>query len=157
MGNSIEKIYSYLGYDTVKINHLGDWGTQFGKLISAYKRWGVDEDILKDPINELLKIYVKFHQKAEENPSLEDEARMYFKKLEDGDEEIVRLWKFFVEVSMKEFSRVYNMLNISFDSYAGESFYQDKMPEVIEMLEEKGLLEDSEGARVVTFGDMPLV
>ena len=157
LGNSIEKIYSYLGYDTVKINHLGDWGTQFGKLISAYKRWGVDEDILKDPINELLKIYVKFHQKAEENPSLEDEARMYFKKLEDGDEEIVRLWKFFVEVSMKEFSRVYNMLNISFDSYAGESFYQDKMPEVIEMLEEKGLLEDSEGARVVTFGDMPLV
>ncbi|HHT93866.1 MAG TPA: arginine--tRNA ligase [Clostridiaceae bacterium] len=155
LGNSIEKIYSYLGYDTVKINHLGDWGTQFGKLISAYKRWGVDEDILKDPINELLKIYVKFHQKAEENPSLEDEARMYFKKLEDGDEEIVRLWKFFVEVSMKEFSRVYNMLNISFDSYAGESFYQDKMPEVIEMLEEKGLLEDSEGARVVTFGDMP--
>ncbi|HOA31908.1 MAG TPA: arginine--tRNA ligase, partial [Clostridia bacterium] len=155
LGNSIEKIYSYLGYDTVKINHLGDWGTQFGKLISAYKRWGVDEDILKDPINELLKIYVRFHQEAEENPSLEDEARMYFKKLEDGDEEIVRLWKFFVEVSMKEFSRVYNMLNISFDSYAGESFYQDKMPEVIEMLEEKGLLEDSEGARVVTFGDMP--
>lgn len=155
LGSSIEKIYSHLGFDTVKINHLGDWGTQFGKLISAYKRWGNKEVINNDPINELLKIYVKFHKEAEENPELEDEARSYFKKLEDGDEEIVGLWKYFVEVSMKEFRRVYEMLNISFDSYAGESFYQDKMPEIVDMLKEKGLLEDSEGAKVVTFEDMP--
>ncbi len=155
LGNSIEKIYKYLGYETVKINHLGDWGTQFGKLISAYKRWGNDEEILKDPINELLKIYVKFHKEAEENPDLEDEARAYFKKLEDGDSEVVSLWKFFVEVSMKEFKRVYDMLGVSFDSYAGESFYHDKAPEIVNMLNEKGLLEDSEGAKVVKFENMP--
>ena len=153
LGSSLERIYSFLGYDTVKINHLGDWGTQFGKLISAYKRWGDAETIEADPINELLKIYVKFHSEAEEHPELEDEARAYFKLLEDGDEEITKLWKFFVDASLKEFNKTYKLLDISFDSYAGESFYSDKMPEVVELLKEKNLLEESDGAQVVRFDD----
>lgn len=153
LGNSIEKIYSFLGYETVKINHLGDWGTQFGKLITAYQKWGDEQVILANPIDELLKIYVKFHQAAEDDPSLEDDARLNFKRLEDGDPEITRLWKFFVEASLKEFRRTYDLLNISFDSYAGESFYTDKMPEVVNMLREKGLLEESEGAQVVSFSE----
>ncbi len=153
LGNSIEKIYRFLGYDTVKINHLGDWGTQFGKLITAYQKWGDAEVILQDPINQLLKIYVRFHQEAETDPSLEDEARRNFKKLEDGDPEITRLWKFFVEASLKEFRKTYDLLNITFDSYAGESFYTDKMPEVVSLLQEKGLLIESEGAQVVPFSE----
>ena len=153
LGSSLERIYSFLGYDTVKINHLGDWGTQFGKLISAYKRWGDAAVIEADPINELLKIYVKFHNEAENNPELEDEARAYFKKLEDGDEEVTKLWQFFKDASLKEFNKTYNLLDISFDSYAGESFYTDKMPEVVELLKEKNLLEESDGAQVVRFED----
>lgn len=153
LGSSIERIYKALGYSTVKINHIGDWGTQFGKLISAYKRWGEPDAIRKDPINELLKIYVKFHSEAEKEPSLEDEARGYFKKLEEGDPEITELWQFFVNESLKEFNRMYDMLGISFDSYAGESFYTDKMPAVVEELQEKQLLEDSDGAKVVRFED----
>jgi len=149
VGNSVEKIYKKLGYNTVKINHLGDWGTQFGKLISAYKRWGDKEIIEKDPINELLKIYVKFHEEAEKAPELEDEAREYFKLLEEGDAETTALWQYFRDVSLVEFKRVYDMLGIEFDSYAGESFYSDKMDEVVEILNEKNLLTDSEGARVV--------
>lgn len=149
VGNSLEKIYKHLGYETVKINHLGDWGTQFGKLICAYKRWGDKEVIDKDPIKELLKIYVKFHDEVEKQPELDDEARMYFKKLEDGDKETTELWQYFRDVSLVEFKRVYDMLNISFDSYAGESFYSDKMPEVVELLEEKGLLTESDNAKVV--------
>lgn len=153
LGSSLERIYGFLGYDTVKINHLGDWGTQFGKLISAYKRWGDAAAIEADPINELLKIYVKFHTEAEAHPELEDEARAYFKMLEDGDEEITNLWKFFVDASLKEFNKTYKLLDISFDSYAGESFYSDKMPEVVELLKEKNLLEESDGAQVVRFED----
>lgn len=153
LGSSLERIYGFLGYDTVKINHLGDWGTQFGKLISAYKRWGDANAIEADPINELLKIYVKFHSEAEMNPELEDEARAYFKMLEDGDEEITKLWKFFVDASLKEFNKTYKLLDITFDSYAGESFYSDKMPEVVEILKEKKLLEESDGAQVVRFDD----
>jgi len=153
LGSSLERIYSFLGYDTVKINHLGDWGTQFGKLISAYKRWGNAETIEADPINELLKIYVKFHSEAEKCPELEDEARAYFKMLEDGDEEITKLWKFFVDASLKEFNKTYKLLDITFDSYAGESFYSDKMPEIVELLQEKKLLEESDGAQVVRFED----
>ena len=153
LGSSLERIYGFLGYDTVKINHLGDWGTQFGKLISAYKRWGDAAAIEADPINELLKIYVKFHTEAEAHPELEDEARAYFKLLEDGDEEITNLWKFFVDASLKEFNKTYKLLDISFDSYAGESFYSDKMPEVVELLKEKNLLEESDGAQVVRFED----
>lgn len=153
LGSSLERIYSFLGYDTVKINHIGDWGTQFGKLVSAYKRWGDEQTIRKDPINELLKIYVKFHDEAEKEPSLEDEARMYFKKLEDGDKEVHDLWQFFVDVSLEGFNKTYELLDITFDSYAGESFYTDKMPEVVDLLTEKGLLEESDGAKVVRMDD----
>lgn len=153
LGSSIERIYRFLGYDTVRINHLGDWGTQFGKLISAYKRWGNEETVRRDPINELLKIYVQFHKEAETHPELEDEARAYFKALEDGEPEVTRLWKFFVEASLTEFKRMYDMLGISFDSYAGESFYSDKMPEVVEIMRQKGLLEESDGAQIVRFED----
>ena len=153
VGNSIERIYKHLGYSTVKINHLGDWGTQFGKLISAYKRWGVKEVIEKDPINELLKIYVKFHEEAEKNPALEDEARDYFKLLEENDPETTALWQYFRDVSLLEFNRVYDRLGVSFDSYAGESFYSDKMQEIVDILDEKGLLVDSEGAKVVSLED----
>lgn len=153
LGSSLERIYSFLGYDTVKINHIGDWGTQFGKLISAYKHWGDRSVIEKDPINELLKIYVRFHKEAEEKPELEDEARHYFRLLEDGDSEVTELWQFFVSASLTEFNRMYKLLGISFDSYAGESFYTDKMPEIVDILKEKNLLEESEGAMVVRFED----
>ena len=153
IGNSLSRIYDFLGYDVVRVNHIGDWGTQFGKLISAYKRWGDRETIEKDPINELLKIYVKFHAEAKEHPELEDEARHNFKLLEEGDAEVTALWKFFVDASLKEFNRMYKLLNISFDSYAGESFYSDKMPEIVDILREKSLLEESDGAQVVRFDD----
>ncbi len=154
VGNSLARIYAYLGYDVQKLNHLGDWGTQFGKLISAYKRWGVREVIEKDPINELLKIYVKFHEEAEKEPSLEDEAREYFKSLENGDKETTELWQYFRDVSLKEFKRVYDMLGVSFDSYAGESFYGDKMQEVVDILAQKGLLCESDGAQVVMLDEL---
>lgn len=156
LGNSLEKIYKHLGYNTVKLNHLGDWGTQFGKLICAYKHWGNKEVIEKDPINELLKIYVKFHDEAKENPELDDEAREYFRLLEDGDEEVTALWTYFREISLVEFKRVYDMLGISFDSYNGESFYSDKMQEVVDTLEEKGLLVESDGAKIVDLSDEDL-
>ena len=154
VGNSLAKIYKFLGYDVQSLNHLGDWGTQFGKLISAYKRWGNPEVIEKDPINELLKIYVKFHEEAEKEPALEDEAREYFKKLEDGDEETTALWKYFKDQSLVEFRRVYDMLGVSFDSYNGEAFYSDKMDEVVDLLRQSGLLVESEGAQVVDLSDM---
>ena len=153
VGNSLDKIYSFLGYKTVKINHLGDWGTQFGKLISAYKRWGDPKVIEKDPINELLKLYVHFHEVAKEQPELDDEAREYFRLLEEGDEDTTNLWKYFREVSLVEFKRVYDMLDISFDSYNGESFYGDKMDEVVNILKEKQLLVESEGAQVVDLSE----
>ena len=154
VGNSLAKIYKFLGYDVQSLNHLGDWGTQFGKLISAYKRWGDPALIEKDPIRELLKIYVKFHEEAEKEPSLEDEAREYFKKLEDGDEETTALWKYFKDQSLVEFKRVYDMLGVEFDSYNGEAFYSDKMDEVVETLRDKGLLVESEGAQVVDLSDL---
>ena len=153
IGSSLSRIYSFLGYDVERVNHIGDWGTQFGKLISAYKRWGDRDVISKDPINELLKIYVRFHKEAAEHPELEDEARHYFNLLENGDGEVTALWKFFVEASLSEFNRMYKLLGIGFDSFAGESFYSDKMPEVVELLREKGLLEESDGAYVVRFDD----
>ncbi|WP_411679323.1 arginine--tRNA ligase [Clostridium thailandense] len=149
IGNAIYKMMSFQGYKCIGINHLGDWGTQFGKLISAYKRWCNEEALEKDPINELLRIYVKFHDEAEKDPSLEDEGRMYFKRLEDGYEEETELWQRFKNLSLKEFKRVYDMLNVEFDSYAGESFYNDKMDAVIEEIDKKGLLVDSNGAKVV--------
>ncbi|MBO5060188.1 MAG: arginine--tRNA ligase [Clostridia bacterium] len=154
VGNSLERIYKQLGYKTVKLNHLGDWGTQFGKLICAYKMWGDDAVIEKDPINELLKIYVRFHEEAEKRPELEDEAREYFKLLEEGDADATALWQHFRDLSLVEFKRVYDMLGVSFDSYAGESFYSDKMPEVVEILKEKNLLEESNGAQVVDLSEL---
>ncbi len=154
VGNSLARIYKYLGYDVQSLNHLGDWGTQFGKLISAYKRWGVKEVIEKDPINELLKIYVKFHDEAKQNPELEDEAREYFKLLEDGDEETTALWTYFKDISLVEFKRVYEMLGVKFDSYNGEAFYSDKMDEVVELLRDAKLLVESDGAQVVDLSDL---
>ena len=149
LGSALEKVYKHSGYNTIKINHLGDWGTQFGKQISAYKRW-VDEDALdKEPISELFRIYVKFHEEAEKDPALEDEARAYFKKLEDGDPEVTELWLKFKELSLREFKELYKMLNVEFDSFAGESFYSDKMDEVVQMLLDKKLLKDSNGAKIV--------
>lgn len=154
VGNSLSRIYSYLGYKVERVNHLGDWGTQFGKLISAYKRWGDPVVIEKDPINELLKIYVKFHEEAEKNPELDDEAREYFKSLENGDPETTKLWQYFRDISLKEFNRVYDMLGVGFDSYAGESFYNDKMQEVVEILKDKNLLCESDGAQVVKLDEL---
>ena len=149
LGNSLYRIFSSQGYNVVGINHLGDWGTQFGKLISAYKRWGNEDALEKEPINELLRIYVKFHEEAEKEPSLEDEARKYFKNLEDGKEEETALWTKFKELSLKEFKKVYDMLGVKFDSYAGESFYNDKMDDMVKLIEESGLLVESQGAKVV--------
>lgn len=149
IGESLHRIYKFLGYDTVAINHLGDYGTQFGKLIVAYKLWGDKAVIESDPIPELLKIYVRFHEAAETNPALEDEARAWFTKLENGDEEAVALWTLFKDISLKVFNRVYEKLGVTFDSYAGESFYSDKMPAVVSELREKGIVEKSEGAEIV--------
>ncbi|MSU01449.1 arginine--tRNA ligase [Tissierella pigra] len=149
IGNSLYKIYTFLGFDTIAINHLGDYGTQFGMLISAYKKWGDKAVIESDPINELLKLYVRFNAEAEEHEELRNEARYWFKELEDGNKEAVELWQWIREISLKEFNKVYDMLNIKFDSYAGESFYSDKMPAVIEELKEKNLLKESDGAFLV--------
>lgn len=149
IGNSLYKIYDCLGYDTVRINHLGDYGTQFGKMISAYRRWGNKEDVEREPIKTLLEYYTKFHVEAEEHPELEQEARDIFAKLEKGEPEEVELWQWFRDESLKEFTKVYNMLDIEFDSYAGESFYSDKMPRIIDELNAQGLLEESRGAQIV--------
>ena len=153
IGNALYKMFKAEGYNTVGINHLGDWGTQFGKLISAYKRWVDEEALEQNPINELLRIYVKFHKEAEKDPSLEDEGRAYFKALESGDEEAHALWKRFRDLSLKEFQRVYDILGVKFDSLAGEAFYNDKMDVVIDMLKEKNLLVESNGAQVVMLED----
>lgn len=149
LGSALEKVYKHSGYNTIKINHLGDWGTQFGKQISAYKRWVDEEALEEEPINELFRIYVKFHEEAEKNPALEDEARAYFKKLEEGDLEVTGLWQKFKDLSLREFNELYSTLNVEFDSYAGESFYSDKMDEVVILLRDKKLLKDSEGAKIV--------
>ena len=153
IGNALYKMFKAEGYNTVGINHLGDWGTQFGKLISAYKRWVDEEALEQNPIDELLRIYVKFHKEAEKDPSLEDEGRAYFKALESGDEEAHALWKRFRDLSLKEFQRVYDILGVKFDSLAGEAFYNDKMDVVIDMLKEKNLLVESNGAQVVMLED----
>ena len=153
IGNSINRIYKFLGYDTVSVNHLGDYGTQFGKLIVAFSSWGVREDVEKEPIKELLKLYIRFHEEAEKAPELEDQAREWFKRLENKDPEAVEMWQWFREVSLKEFSRVYNLLDIEFDSYAGESFYSDKMPEIVDQMRERNLLEMSQGAEIVNLED----
>lgn len=149
IGNAINRIYKFLGFNTIAINHLGDYGTQFGKLIVAFKRWGNEEEVKQNPIPTLLKLYIQFHEEAEKDPNLEEEGRIWFKKLEDGDEEALELWQWFREVSLEEFNRVYNMLGISFDSLAGESFYSDKMPRVLKMMEDANILEESQGAEIV--------
>lgn len=153
IGNSLYKIYKALGYKVVGINHLGDWGTQFGKLIVAYKLWGNKEAVEKDDIKELSRIYVKFHEEAEENPKLNDDAREWLVKMQKGDEEALSLWKWFCEISMKEFNRIYDRLGITFDSYAGESFYNDKMAAVVDEIKEKNLLTESQGAQIVNLDE----
>lgn len=149
IGNALANLAAKNGYQPVKINHLGDWGTQFGKLIYAYKTWGSEAEVKADPIATLLKYYVEFHDKAKEDPSLDDEGRAWFKKLEDGDPEAQKLWAWFREESLKEFTEIYDRLGITFDSFNGEAFYNDKMDKVVNMLEDKGLLQESQGAQIV--------
>jgi len=153
IGNSLYRTFKFMGYNVVGINHLGDWGTQFGKLITAYKHWGDKETVTLGKVDELVKLYVKFHDEAEIDKSLEDEARAWFVKLEDGDKEALELWQWFVDLSLVEFKKVYERLNIEFDSYAGESFYNDKMTPILEELKEKNLLIESEGAMIVSLDD----
>lgn len=157
IGGSLYRIYRHLGYNAVGINHLGDWGTQFGKMISAYLRWGNDEDIEKRGVKALLDLYVRFHDEAEKDESLNDEGRAYFKKIEDGDEQALAIFAKFKEITLKEVKRIYDRLGVQFDSYAGESFYIDKVQPVIDELRQKNLLTESEGAQVVNLDeyDMP--
>ena len=156
IGNAICNLYRKMGYKVVGVNHLGDYGTQFGKMIVAYRKWGSEEELEKEPIKALLGYYTKFHVEAEEHPELNDEARETFVRLENGEPEEYALWEKFRELSLAEFNRVYDMLGITFDSYAGESFYSDKMPAVIEELKEKGLLVKSEGANIVDLDEYGL-
>ena len=149
IGNSLRRIYDFLGWTTVSINHLGDWGTQFGKMIAAYKHWGDRETVEQGGVDEMTRLYVRFNQEAAENPALEDEGRAWFKKIEDGDPEAVSIFKWFKDVTLKDAMRVYDILGVKFDSYAGESFYADKTGRVVEELEQKGLLKDSDGAKIV--------
>ena len=153
IGNSLKRIYDFLGYTTVGINHLGDWGTQFGKMICAYKKWGTKEEVEQGGVAALEALYVRFHEEAEKDPSLEDEGRAWFKKIEDGDAEALSIFAWFKEITLKDAARVYDLLGVSFDSYAGESFYIDKMEPVIRELRDKGLLVESEGAQVVDLSE----
>lgn len=156
IGNALSNILTKVGFSPVRINHLGDWGTQFGKLITAYKKWGSEEDVRAEPIKELLRLYVLFHEEAEKDDTLEDEGRAWFRKLEQGNEEAVALWKWFREESLKEFEKVYKRLNIAFDSYNGEAFYNDKMDRVVDLLDEKELLTVDQGAHIVNLDDYDL-
>jgi len=149
IGNALYKIYEHLGYKCVGINHLGDWGTQFGKMIAAYLKWGNKEEVEKNGVDALTALYVRFHQEAEKDPSLEDEGRLWFKKIEDNDPKATEIFSWFKEITLKDAQRVYDMLGVKFDSYAGESFYNDKMQPIIDELREKGLLVESQGAYVV--------
>ena len=157
IGSALYKLHKFLGYPSVAINHLGDYGTQFGKLISAYKRWGSREEIEKGGLRALNALYVRFHEEAERDPSLNDEARHFFKKIEEKDEESVALFEWFKQLTLKDVGRIYDLLDVHFDSWAGESFYNDKMQPVIDELKEKGLLVESEGAQIVDLSayDMP--
>lgn len=157
IGNAIANILEKSGFNPVRINHLGDWGTQFGKLIVAYKKWGNEEKVKAEPIKELLQLYIQFHEEAEKDSTLEDQGREWFKRLEDGDQEAHQLWQWFRDESLKEFKKIYDLMGVSFDSFHGEAFYNDKMERVVELLESKGLLTESEGAMVVNLDefDMP--
>ena len=153
IGNSIKLILKKCGYNTFAINYLGDWGTQFGKMIVAYKKWGNKEVIMKDPISELTKLYVKFHEEAEKDKSLEDEAREAFRQMELANPEYLDLWKWIREESLKESAQIYDLLEIDFDSYNGEAFYNDKMDPIVKELEDKNLLHEDQGAMIVDLGD----
>ena len=153
IGNSLYRIYEKLGYKVVRINYLGDWGTQFGKLIVAYKKWSDEATVKEKGIEELLRIYVKFNTESEKNPELVDEARQWFVKMEQNNEEAIEIWKWFKEISLLEFTRVYELLGVSFDSYDGESFYRGKVPSLVEELKNKGLLKESQGANIIDLSD----
>ena len=153
IGHSLRRIYDFNGYTTVGINHLGDWGTQFGKMICAYKKWGSREQVEQGGVQAMVDLYVRFHQEAEKDPALEDEGRAWFKRIEDGDPEAMEIFTWFKEVTLKDTQRVYDLLGVTFDSYAGESFYNDKMQPVVDELREKGLLTKSQGAEVVMLDD----
>ncbi len=157
IGNSLMRIYKFLGWNTVGINHLGDWGTQFGKMIAAYKHWGDKKTVEDGGVDEMTRLYQRFTAEAAADPSLEDEGRAWFKKIEEGDSEALEIFHWFKDVTLKDAMRVYDILGVRFDSYAGESFYADKTAAVVEELEEKGLLKDSDGAKVVDLEeyDMP--
>lgn len=156
IGNAISNILEKINYNTIKINHLGDWGTQFGKLIVAYKKWGDEKIVRQDPVNELVKLYVEFHEQAEEDPAIEDEGRAAFKKLEDHDPEMIELWQWFKEESLKEFNKIYQMLNVEFDSYNGEAFYNDKMEPIINELALKEISTNENGAVIVNLEEEDL-
>ena len=153
IGHSLRRIYDFLGYHTISINHLGDWGTQFGKLISAYRRWGDRDQVERGGVKALTQLYVRFHDEAEEDPSLEDEGRAWFKKIEDGDPEAIEIFRWFKALTLRDTQRVYDMLGVTFDSYAGESFYNDKMDRVIRELQASNLLTLSAGASIVDLED----
>ena len=156
IGDALSNIFKKMGYNTIKINHLGDWGKQFGLLMVAYKKWGSKEAVEANPIDELLKLYVRINAEIENDPVLDDEGRLWFKKLEDGDPEATQLWQWFRDESLVEFNRIYKLLGVEFDSLNGEAFYNDKMDEAVQILEEKGLLEESRGASIVNLDDVEL-
>ncbi len=153
IGNSIKRIHEFSGYKCIGINHLGDWGTQYGRLAVAYSKWGSKEEVERLGVKELERIYQKFYIEAEKDPSLNDEARAAFTKMENGDEELLAIWRWFKEISLKEFMKTYNLLGIDFESYSGESFYNDKMDAVVKEIDEKGLLVESDGAKIVPLDD----
>ncbi len=153
IGNSISRILQFMGYKTVSINHLGDWGTQFGKMVVAYRKWGNPEEVEQKGVRGLLELYVKFHEEAEKDPQLDEEARATFTSMEQGDEDALALWKLFVDISLKEVSRVYDMLDVKFDSFLGESYFFTRTDELISILKEKNLLQESEGAQIVDLSE----
>ena len=156
IGDALSNIFRKMGYNTIKINHLGDWGKQFGLLMVAYKKWGNKEAVEANPIDELLQLYVRINAEIENDPALDDEGRLWFKKLEDGDPEATELWQWFRDESLVEFNRIYELLGVEFDSLNGEAFYNDKMDEAVKILENKGLLKESKGASIVDLDDVNL-
>lgn len=156
IGDALSNIFRKMGYNTIKINHLGDWGKQFGLLMVAYKKWGNKEAVEANPIDELLQLYVRINAEIENDPALDEEGRLWFKKLEDGDPEATELWQWFRDESLVEFNRIYELLGVEFDSLNGEAFYNDKMDEAVKILENKGLLKESKGASIVDLDDVNL-
>lgn len=153
IGNSLCRLHRFFGWNAVGVNHLGDWGTQFGKMIAAYKRWGDHDTVAAGGVDEMVKLYVRFNKEAQDNPALDDEGRMWFKRIEDGDPEALEIFNWFKSVTLKDAERVYDMLGVKFDSYAGESFYNDKMQPIIDDLKAKGLLIEDKGAQIVDLQD----